>query len=104
MSDWKFETLQVHAGAQPDPTTKARITPIYRTTSYVFDNADHAARLFGLAEFGNIYSRIMNPTNDVVEQRIASLEGGVGALLVVVGAVGAVMRLVGRDRDAEDAA
>ncbi len=85
MSDWKFETLQVHAGAQPDPTTKARITPVYRTTSYVFDNADHAARLFGLAEFGNIYSRIMNPTNDVVEQRLAALEGGSAALLLSSG-------------------
>ena len=85
MSDWKFETLQVHAGAQPDPTTKARITPVYRTTSYVFDNADHAARLFGLAEFGNIYSRIMNPTNDVVEQRLAALEGGAAALLLSSG-------------------
>ncbi|WP_404311357.1 bifunctional o-acetylhomoserine/o-acetylserine sulfhydrylase [Agrococcus terreus] len=85
MSDWKFETLQVHAGAQPDPTTKARVTPVYRTTSYVFDSADHAARLFGLAEFGNIYSRIMNPTNDVVEQRVAALEGGSAALLVSSG-------------------
>lgn len=85
MSDWKFETLQVHAGAKPDPTTNARITPVYRTTSYVFDNADHAARLFGLAEFGNIYSRIMNPTNDVVEQRLAALEGGSAALLVASG-------------------
>lgn len=85
MSDWKFETLQVHAGAQPDPTTNARITPVYRTTSYVFDNADHAARLFGLAEFGNIYSRIMNPTNDVVEQRLAALEGGSAALLLASG-------------------
>ena len=85
MSDWKFETLQVHAGAQPDPTTNARITPVYRTTSYVFDNADHAARLFGLAEFGNIYSRIMNPTNDVVEQRLAALEGGAAALLLSSG-------------------
>ncbi|WP_413319388.1 bifunctional o-acetylhomoserine/o-acetylserine sulfhydrylase [Agrococcus sp. 1P02AA] len=85
MSDWKFETLQVHAGAQPDPTTNARITPVYRTTSYVFDSADHAARLFGLAEFGNIYSRIMNPTNDVVEQRLAALEGGSAALLLASG-------------------
>ena len=85
MSDWKFETLQVHAGAQPDPTTKARITPVYRTTSYVFDSTDHAARLFGLAEFGNIYSRIQNPTNDVAEQRIAALEGGTAALLLASG-------------------
>ncbi|MGZ6268508.1 MAG: homocysteine synthase [Candidatus Limnocylindrales bacterium] len=74
------ETLAVHAGQNVDPTTKARAVPIYATTSYVFDNADHAARLFGLEEFGNIYTRIMNPTTDVFEQRIAALEGGVGAL------------------------
>jgi O-acetylhomoserine (thiol)-lyase len=74
------ETLAVHAGQQVDPTTKARAVPIYATTSYVFDNADHAARLFGLQEFGNIYTRIMNPTTDVFEQRVAALEGGVGAL------------------------
>jgi O-acetylhomoserine (thiol)-lyase len=74
------ETLAVHAGQSVDPTTKARAVPIYATTSYVFDNADHAARLFGLQEFGNIYTRIMNPTTDVFEQRIAALEGGVGAL------------------------
>ncbi|MCU1527174.1 MAG: hypothetical protein JWP75_937 [Frondihabitans sp.] len=83
--DWKFETQQIHAGAQPDPTTHARATPIYKTTSYVFDNSQHAANLFALAEFGNIYSRIMNPTHDVVEQRIAALEGGSGALLVSSG-------------------
>ncbi len=74
------ETLAVHAGQNVDPTTKARAVPIYATTSYVFDNADHAARLFGLEEFGNIYTRIMNPTTDVFEQRVAALEGGVGAL------------------------
>jgi O-acetylhomoserine/O-acetylserine sulfhydrylase-like pyridoxal-dependent enzyme len=74
----KNETLAVHAGQSVDPTTKARAVPIYATTSYVFDNADHAARLFGLQEFGNIYTRIMNPTTDVFEQRIAALEGGVG--------------------------
>ena len=74
------ETLAVHAGQAVDPTTKARAVPIYATTSYVFDNADHAARLFGLQEFGNIYTRIMNPTNAVFEERIAALEGGVGAL------------------------
>jgi O-acetylhomoserine (thiol)-lyase len=79
------ETLAVHAGQQVDPTTKARAVPIYATTSYVFDNADHAARLFGLQEFGNIYTRIMNPTTDVFEQRIAALEGGVGALGVASG-------------------
>jgi len=74
------ETLAVHAGQAVDPTTKARAVPIYATTSYVFDNADHAARLFGLQEFGNIYTRIMNPTNAVFEERVAALEGGVGAL------------------------
>ena len=79
------ETLAVHAGQQVDPTTKARAVPIYATTSYVFDNADHAARLFGLQEFGNIYTRIMNPTTDVFEQRVAALEGGVGALGVASG-------------------
>jgi O-acetylhomoserine (thiol)-lyase len=79
------ETLAVHAGQSVDPTTKARAVPIYATTSYVFDNADHAARLFGLQEFGNIYTRIMNPTTDVFEQRIAALEGGVGALGVASG-------------------
>ena len=83
--NWRFETKQVHSGAQPDPTTKARATPIYQTTSYVFDNTEHAANLFSLAEFGNIYTRIMNPTQDVVEQRIAALEGGTGALLVSSG-------------------
>lgn len=83
--NWRFETKQIHTGAQPDPVTKARATPIYQTTSYVFDNADHAANLFALAEFGNIYTRIQNPTQDVVEQRVAGLEGGTGALLVASG-------------------
>ena len=84
-SDWSFETRQIHAGQQPDPATGARALPIYATTSYVFRDTDHAAALFGLAETGNIYTRIMNPTQDAVEQRIASLEGGVGALLVASG-------------------
>ena len=75
-----FETLALHAGQDPDPTTNARAVPIYQTTSYVFDSAAHAADLFGLREFGNIYTRIMNPTNDVFEKRVAALEGGVGAL------------------------
>jgi len=75
-----FETLQLHAGQQIDPTTKARAVPIYQTTSYGFDNSEHAADLFGLKKFGNIYTRIMNPTTDVFEQRIAALEGGVAAL------------------------
>ncbi|KAK1040092.1 Homocysteine/cysteine synthase [Friedmanniomyces endolithicus] len=76
----KFETLQLHAGAVPDPHTKSRATPIYATTSFVFNDSAHGARLFGLKEFGNIYSRIMNPTVDVLEKRIAALEGGVAAL------------------------
>ncbi len=76
----RFETLQLHAGQQIDPTTKSRAVPIYQTSSYAFDNSEHAANLFGLKEFGNIYTRIMNPTNDVFEQRIAALEGGVAAL------------------------
>lgn len=81
----KFDTLQVHAGQKADPTTGARAVPIYQTTSYVFNNAEHAANLFALKESGNIYTRIMNPTNDVFEQRIAALEGGVGALAVASG-------------------
>ena len=80
-----FETLALHAGQQPDPTTGARAVPIYQTTSYQFKDTDHAARLFGLQEFGNIYTRIMNPTTDVLEQRIAALEGGVGALALASG-------------------
>jgi O-acetylhomoserine (thiol)-lyase len=80
-----FSTLAVHAGAQPDPTTKARITPIYQTTSFVFDNADHAAALFGLQQFGNIYTRIMNPTQAVLEERVAALEGGTTALATASG-------------------
>ncbi|CAN5207817.1 O-acetylhomoserine aminocarboxypropyltransferase/cysteine synthase [soil metagenome] len=80
MSTLHFETLQLHAGQQIDPTTKARAVPIYQTTSYGFNNSEHAANLFGLREFGNIYTRIMNPTTDVFEQRMAALEGGVAAL------------------------
>ncbi len=80
MSKLHFETLQVHAGQEVDPTTKSRAVPIYQTTSFTFDNAEHAANLFGLKQFGNIYTRIMNPTTDVFEKRIAALEGGVAAL------------------------
>ena len=80
-----FDTLAVHAGAQPDPTTGARVTPIYQTSSYVFDDADHAASLFGLEAFGNIYTRIGNPTCAVLEERIAALEGGTAALAVASG-------------------
>ncbi|QNG19508.1 bifunctional o-acetylhomoserine/o-acetylserine sulfhydrylase [Rhodococcus triatomae] len=83
--NWSFETKQIHAGQTSDATTKARALPIYQTTSYTFDNTDHAAALFGLAEPGNIYTRIMNPTQDAVEQRIAALEGGVAALLLASG-------------------
>jgi O-acetylhomoserine (thiol)-lyase len=84
-ADWKFETKQVHSGARPDPTTNARATPIYQTTSYVFNNAQHAQNLFALAEVGNIYTRIQNPTQAVVEERVAALEGGTGALLLASG-------------------
>jgi len=80
-----FATLAIHAGAQPDPTTGARSTPIYQTTSFVFNDADHAASLFGLQAFGNIYTRIGNPTNAVLEERVAALEGGTAALAVASG-------------------
>jgi len=80
-----FATLSIHAGAQPDPTTGARATPIYQTTSFVFNDADHAASLFGLQSFGNIYTRIGNPTNAVLEERVAALEGGTAALAVASG-------------------
>src|SRR5512146_1303615 len=80
-----FNTRALHAGTRPDPTTGARAVPIYQTTSYVFEDTDHAASLFGLQNFGNIYTRIMNPTTAVFEERIASLEGGVGALATASG-------------------
>ena len=83
--EYKFDTLQVHGGQTPDPATGARAVPIYQTTSYVFDNAEHAANLFALKEFGNIYTRLMNPTTDVLEQRLAALEGGTAALAVASG-------------------
>ena len=85
MSEFGFNTLSVHAGAQPDPATGARATPIYQTTAFVFEDADHAAALFNLQVFGNIYSRIMNPTNAVLEERVAALEGGRAALAVASG-------------------
>lgn len=85
MSDYGFDTLAIHAGAAPDPTTGARATPIYQTTSFVFDDVDHAASLFNLQAFGNIYSRITNPTNAVLEERVATLEGGVAGLAVASG-------------------
>jgi len=83
--NWKFETKQLHAGQTVDPTTKSRAVPIYQTTSFLFDNSEHAANLFGLKEFGNIYTRIMNPTTDVFEKRVAALEGGTNALAVASG-------------------
>ena len=85
--NYKFETLQLHVGQeQPDPVTDSRAVPIYQTSSYVFRNCDHAAARFGLADAGNIYGRLTNPTEDVFEQRIAALEGGVAALAVASGA------------------
>src|SRR5579862_9277610 len=82
---YQLATLAVHAGQTPDPTTGARAVPIYQTTSYLFNDADHAARLFSLQEFGNIYTRIMNPTTDVFEKRVAALEGGAAALATASG-------------------
>lgn len=95
---YRRETLAVHAGQNVDPTTKARAVPIYATTSYVFDNADHAARLFGLQEFGNIYTRIMNPTTAVFEERVAALEGGVGALGVSSGQAAETLTILNLSR------
>lgn len=83
--EWGFETLQLHGGQSPDPATTARAVPIYQTTSYVFKSTEHAAKLFALEEAGNIYTRIMNPTNGVLEERMALLEGGVGALATASG-------------------
>ncbi len=98
MSDWKFETKQIHSGAAPDPVTNARATPIYKTTSYVFNSTDHARNLFALAEFGNIYTRINNPTQAVIEERIAALEGGTAALATASGSAAityAVLNIAG---------
>ncbi len=94
----KFDTLQVHAGQAPDPTTGSRAVPIYQTTAYNFKDTDHAANLFALKEFGNIYTRLMNPTSDVFEKRIAALEGGVAALAVASGSAAityAIMNIAG---------
>src|ERR1700684_916614 len=89
-----FETLALHGGHDGDPATKARAVPIYQTTSYTFDDTSHAARLFALQKFGNIYTRIMNPTTDVFEQRLAALEGGVGALAVASGQAAVIYSLL----------
>ena len=85
MSQLHFDTLQLHAGQEVDPTTNARAVPIYQTTSFVFNDSAHGADLFALKAFGNIYTRIMNPTSDVFEKRVAALEGGVAALAVASG-------------------
>ncbi|MBC5816577.1 MAG: homocysteine synthase [Candidatus Eremiobacteraeota bacterium] len=90
----RFDTIAIHGGHSGDPATKSRAVPIFQTTSYKFDDADHAARLFALEEFGNIYTRIMNPTNDVLEQRIAALEGGVAALSVSSGQAAVVYSIL----------
>ena len=96
--NYRFDTLQVHAGQKPDPATGSRSVPIYQTTSYVFDSTGHAADLFSLKESGNIYTRIMNPTTDVFEQRVAALEGGVGALATASGSAAityAILNIMG---------
>jgi O-acetylhomoserine (thiol)-lyase len=93
MSNYRFETLQVHAGQEPAPGTNARAVPIYQTSSYVFEDSDHAARLFGLQQFGNIYTRIMNPTTDVFERRVAALEGGVAAVATSSGQAAQLLAL-----------
>ena len=93
-STLKPETIALHGGQKPDPTTNARAVPIYQTTSYVFNDTAHAARLFGLQEFGNIYTRIMNPTTDVLEQRVAQLEGGSGAVAVASGQAAETLALL----------
>lgn len=89
-----FETIALHAGQEPDPVTNARAVPLYQTTSYVFNDTDHASRLFGLKEFGNVYTRIMNPTTDVLEKRIAALDGGVGALAFASGQAAETMAIL----------
>jgi len=91
----KLATLALHAGQVPDPTTGSRAVPIYQTTSYVFKDTDHAARLFALKEFGNIYTRIMNPTTDVFERRMAAIEGGTGALAVASGQAAIALAILG---------
>ena len=98
----RAETLALHAGQVPDPTTKARAVPIYATTSYVFDDAAHAARLFGLQEFGNIYTRIMNPTTGVLEERVAALEGGVGALGLASGQAAETLTILNLARSGQN--
>jgi len=99
---YHFDTLALHAGQQPDPTTGARAVPIYQTTSYCFRDSEHAARLFALEESGNIYTRIMNPTNDVFEKRMAALEGGVGALATASGQAAETLALLNITRAGQE--
>src|SRR6476469_1840045 len=98
----KFETLQLHAGQSIDPTTGSRAVPLYQTTSYAFKNSEHGANLFALKEFGNIYTRIMNPTTDVFEQRVAALEGGVGALAVASGQAAETLAILAITRPGDE--
>ena len=91
---YKFETLCLHAGQQPDPATTARGVPVYRTSSYVFNDTEHAANLFALKELGNIYTRIMNPTQETLEQRIAEIEGGAAALALASGTSGVFYSII----------
>lgn len=100
--EYRFDTLAVHAGQVPDPTTGSRAVPIYQTTSYVFQDTEHAARLFGLQEFGNIYTRIMNPTTDVLEKRVAALEGGAAALAVSSGQAAITLALLNLTRPGDE--
>ncbi|TFG44805.1 MAG: O-acetylhomoserine aminocarboxypropyltransferase/cysteine synthase, partial [Dehalococcoidia bacterium] len=103
MNKHRLETIVVHAGQEtPDPTTGARAVPIYQTTSYVFKDSDHAANLFALKEFGNIYTRIMNPTTDVFERRIAAIEGGSGALAVASGQAAETLALLNITRPGDE--
>src|SRR5512137_77450 len=102
LTNYKAETLALHAGQSPDPATNARAVPIYQTTSYVFNDAEHAANLFALREFGNIYTRMMNPTTDVFEKRMASLEGGVGALGVASGQAAITLSLLNLVRPGDE--
>jgi O-acetylhomoserine (thiol)-lyase len=100
--EYRFDTLAVHGGQEPDPTTGSRAVPIYQTTSYVFKDTEHAARLFGLQEFGNIYTRIMNPTTDVLEKRVAALEGGAAALAVSSGQSAITLALLNLTRPGDE--
>src|SRR5580765_7397941 len=102
MSNLRFETLQLHAGQEVDPTTGSRAVPIYQTTSYVFKNSEHGANLFALKEFGNIYTRIMNPTTDVFEKRIAALEGGVAGLALASGQAAETLAILTLAKSGDD--